>query len=135
MIYAYIADLAMALQPLHHPDKPGGVEGSQRRGDSGYEPAHHPDKPGGVDWELLTAACDCTQMVQKSRPEEADRRRLAGNSGGRVPMKPDLFHELVESVREGADILKGRIKPSRTFVIEGPDIKRIPEGYRLSQTQ
>ena len=50
-------------------------------------------------------------------------------------MKPDLFDELVESVREGADILKGRIKPSRTFVIEGPNIKRIRVGYRLSQTQ
>jgi hypothetical protein len=50
-------------------------------------------------------------------------------------MKPDLFDELVESVREGADILKGRVKPSRTFVIEGPDIKRIRVSYRLSQTE
>src|SRR5260370_22172239 len=50
-------------------------------------------------------------------------------------MKPDLFNELVESVREGADILAGRIKPSRTFVIEGPNIKCIRVGYRLSQTE
>jgi putative transcriptional regulator len=50
-------------------------------------------------------------------------------------MKPDLFAELVESVREGADILKGKIKPSRTFVLEGPSIKRIRVGYRLSQAQ
>jgi putative transcriptional regulator len=50
-------------------------------------------------------------------------------------MKPGLFDELVESVREGADILAGRIKPSRTFVIEGPNIKCIRVGYRLSQTE
>src|SRR5882757_3152306 len=50
-------------------------------------------------------------------------------------MKSDLFNQLVESVREGADILKGRVKPSRTFAIEGPSIKRIRLGYRLSQTE
>jgi len=50
-------------------------------------------------------------------------------------MELDLFDELVESVREGADILKGRIKPSGTFAIEGPNIKRIRVSYRLSQTE
>jgi putative transcriptional regulator len=50
-------------------------------------------------------------------------------------MKRDLFNELVESVREGGAILRGKVKPSRTFGIEGSAIKRIRVNYQLSQAE
>ncbi len=50
-------------------------------------------------------------------------------------MKDKLFNELVESVREGGAILRGETKPSRTFAVDGPNIKRIRANYRLSQGQ
>jgi len=48
-------------------------------------------------------------------------------------MKDELFDELVASVREGGAILRGERTPSRQFVIDGPDIKRIRANYKLSQ--
>jgi len=48
-------------------------------------------------------------------------------------MKRDLFNQLVASVREGGAILRGKVKPARTFRIEALDIKRIRLNYRLSQ--
>ena len=50
-------------------------------------------------------------------------------------MKDELFNELVASVREGGAILQGKIAPSRAFVVDGPNIKRIRSSYRLSQAQ
>ncbi len=50
-------------------------------------------------------------------------------------MKDDLFAELVASVREGGAILRGEAAPSRKFVIEAPDVKRIRANYRLSQSE
>ena len=50
-------------------------------------------------------------------------------------MKDELFNELLESVREGGAILRGEAKPSRAFVVAGPNIKRIRANYRLSQGQ
>jgi putative transcriptional regulator len=50
-------------------------------------------------------------------------------------MKPELFDELVRSVREGGEILRGKVSPSRTFVVEAPDIKRVRASFRLSQGQ
>jgi putative transcriptional regulator len=50
-------------------------------------------------------------------------------------MKDDLFNELVRSVREGGAILRGEAEPSRTFVVDGPNIKRLRATYRLSQTK
>jgi putative transcriptional regulator len=50
-------------------------------------------------------------------------------------MKDELFNELVESVREGGAILRGEAPPSRSFIIEGPDVKRIRAGYKLSQSE
>jgi putative transcriptional regulator len=50
-------------------------------------------------------------------------------------MKDELFNELVASVREGGAILHGEAEPSRTFVIDGPNIKRLRATYRLSQEQ
>ena len=50
-------------------------------------------------------------------------------------MRDELFNELVESVREGGAILRGERAPSRSFAAEGPDIRRIRNGYQLSQSQ
>ena len=50
-------------------------------------------------------------------------------------MKDELFNELVASVREGGKILRGKAQPSRTFVIEAPDVKEIRANYKLSQNE
>jgi putative transcriptional regulator len=50
-------------------------------------------------------------------------------------MKDELFNELVESVREGGAILRGQTKPSRAFVVDGPNIKHMRMKYQLSQGQ
>ena len=57
------------------------------------------------------------------------------NSRGRISMKEELFDELVASVREGSAILRSQAKPSRAFVADGPNIKRVRANYRLSQGQ
>ena len=48
-------------------------------------------------------------------------------------MKDKLFKELVASVREGGAMLRGEAAPSRAFVVDGPNIKRVRANYRLSQ--
>jgi putative transcriptional regulator len=50
-------------------------------------------------------------------------------------MKEKLFTELLESVREGGAILRGRMKPSRVFRFEEPDVRAVREGYGLSQSK
>jgi putative transcriptional regulator len=50
-------------------------------------------------------------------------------------MKDELFDELIASVREGGKILRGKAKPSRSFVIEVPDVKKIRANYKLSQIE
>jgi putative transcriptional regulator len=50
-------------------------------------------------------------------------------------MKDELFAELVESVREGGAILKGKTAPSRNFEVEVPEVSRIREAYDLSQAE
>lgn len=50
-------------------------------------------------------------------------------------MKEDLFIDLIASVKEGGAVLRGEIPPSRSFQIGRMDIKRIREGYELTQTQ
>lgn len=50
-------------------------------------------------------------------------------------MKEELFAELLESVREGGAILRGHMKPSRTFRLEEPDVRAVREGYGLSQSK
>lgn len=50
-------------------------------------------------------------------------------------MKDELFQELVASVREGGAILRGQAAPSRQFVVDGTNIKRIRTNYKLSQGQ
>ena len=50
-------------------------------------------------------------------------------------MKKELFEELLQSVREGGEILRGRRKPSRTFQVDEPDVRAVRRGYRLSQSK
>lgn len=50
-------------------------------------------------------------------------------------MNEEMFAELVESVREGAAILRGEAEPSRVFAVEGPDVKHIRASYNLTQSE
>jgi len=52
-----------------------------------------------------------------------------------IPMRQDLFEELLESVKEGGAILRGESAPSRIFYIEEPDIRSLREKHALSQLQ
>ena len=52
-----------------------------------------------------------------------------------VFMKDELFNELAASIREGGKILRGKEKPSRKFIIEAPDVKKIRSNYKLSQNE
>ena len=48
-------------------------------------------------------------------------------------MKKELFDELLESVREGGEILRGEREPSRRFTFEEPDVRSLREKHGLSQ--
>ena len=48
-------------------------------------------------------------------------------------MKKELFEELLESVKQGAAIMKGRMKPLRTFEFAESEVWKIREQYGLSQ--
>jgi putative transcriptional regulator len=50
-------------------------------------------------------------------------------------MKDKLFEELLQSVREGGAILRGRRKPARVFPVDEPDVKAVRKTYRLSQSK
>ncbi|MCC7116942.1 MAG: helix-turn-helix domain-containing protein [Anaerolineales bacterium] len=50
-------------------------------------------------------------------------------------MKDELFDELIASIREGGKILRGKAKPSRTFKVAAPDVKKIRSNYKLSQNE
>jgi putative transcriptional regulator len=50
-------------------------------------------------------------------------------------MKDELFDELVASVREGGKILRSKAKPSRKFIVETPNVKKIRSSYKLSQPE
>ncbi|HKY84593.1 MAG TPA: NadS family protein [Anaerolineales bacterium] len=50
-------------------------------------------------------------------------------------MKEKLFDELLQSVREGGEILRGKAAPSRAFKVTGADVKRIRASYQLSQDE
>jgi len=50
-------------------------------------------------------------------------------------MKDELFDELVNSVREGGAILRGEQQPARSFELRPLDIKKIRNGFGLSQSQ
>lgn len=50
-------------------------------------------------------------------------------------MKEELFAELLESVQEGAAILKEETAPSRAFEVGAPEVRGIREAYDLSQAE
>ena len=50
-------------------------------------------------------------------------------------MKEELFNDLVASLKEGGEILRGEAAPSRSFQVDRLDIKNIREGYNLTQAQ
>ena len=50
-------------------------------------------------------------------------------------MEQKLFEELLESVKETGQILKGTRQPSRAFVVDALDVRRIRESLNLSQNQ
>ena len=50
-------------------------------------------------------------------------------------MKNELFEEMVASVKEGGVILRGEKEAVRSFHLNSLDIKRIREGYKLTQVQ
>ena len=50
-------------------------------------------------------------------------------------MRNDLFAELASSMREGGAILRGKVAPSRKFILDKTDVRRIRVRYRLSQGQ
>jgi putative transcriptional regulator len=50
-------------------------------------------------------------------------------------MKEELFEELLQSVKEGGEILQGRRKPSKVFQVGEPDVREVRRSYRLSQSK
>ena len=50
-------------------------------------------------------------------------------------MKKELFAELIESIKQGGKILKGRAKPKRAFKYDKLDVKKIRQRLGLSQTK
>jgi putative transcriptional regulator len=50
-------------------------------------------------------------------------------------MKDELFAELLDSVRQGGAILRGKRRPSRAFRFNEPDIRALRESYGLSQAK
>lgn len=50
-------------------------------------------------------------------------------------MKKALFDELVGSIKEAGRIHRGEVKPSRTFVFEPEDVRKIREKLHKSQSE
>lgn len=50
-------------------------------------------------------------------------------------MDKDLFDDLTASLKEAANIAKGRAFPSRSFKVLGPDVKGVRERTGLSQNE
>lgn len=48
-------------------------------------------------------------------------------------MKDELFQDLLESVKQGAAIMKGTLPPSRTFDFPETEVKALREQFGLSQ--
>jgi putative transcriptional regulator len=50
-------------------------------------------------------------------------------------MKNEDFEKMIQSIREGARIMKGLSKPSRAFHFPESKISRVRKRYRLSQSK
>ena len=48
-------------------------------------------------------------------------------------MKDELFQELLESVKQGAAIMKGTMQPSRSFEFPETEVRSIRQQFGLSQ--
>jgi putative transcriptional regulator len=60
-------------------------------------------------------------------------KRLDLTTNKRILMKRPVFDELLESVKQGAAIMKGTMNPSRTMEFPEAEVRKIRERYRLSQ--
>lgn len=50
-----------------------------------------------------------------------------------MPMRDEMFAELLESVRQGGAILRGEMEPARSFQFTDEDIRQLRERMQLSQ--
>src|SRR5436853_1522333 len=50
-------------------------------------------------------------------------------------MKKQLFEELVASIKEAGRIHRGEVQPSRSFVFEPEDVRKIREKLHKSQSE
>lgn len=50
-------------------------------------------------------------------------------------MDKKMFEELMESIRQGGEILQGRLKPKRSFAFKGLEVSRIRKKLKLSQAK
>jgi putative transcriptional regulator len=50
-------------------------------------------------------------------------------------MNDEMFNELLSSVREGGEILQGKVQPSRRFIVDAQDIKQLRARFGLSQRE
>ena len=50
-------------------------------------------------------------------------------------MKNEDFEKLIQSIREGGKIMKGKAKPSRSFHFPETRISKVRKRYRLSQSK
>ncbi len=48
-------------------------------------------------------------------------------------MDDRMFKELMESIRQGKTIMKGKMKPGRIFKYGDPDVRTIRKKFKLSQ--
>jgi hypothetical protein len=48
-------------------------------------------------------------------------------------MNEELFNELLESLREGGEILRSKKSAARTFDVEKPDVQKIRDSYNYHQ--
>src|SRR4029453_18947216 len=67
------------------------------------------------------------------RPDSTATKGAEEDSGGGIPMKPDLFADLLEGVKQGGEYLRGKRKPSRVFRFRPVDIRGMRRKANLSQ--
>ena len=50
-------------------------------------------------------------------------------------MKEQLFDDLLVSVKEAGQILRGRVPPTRVFTVKALDVRRLRHNLKLSQAE
>jgi putative transcriptional regulator len=75
--------------------------------------------------------------VRKKRASQPLGRssQAAGKVGGGIEVKKKLFDELVESVRQSGEIVRGERAPSREFYVDAAMIKQLRRSTKLSQAK